>query len=444
MLRTNRNLALVVLARFVSRLGGTAVWFIGVWGTAAYVFDATPAKLAAMSAGNGVAAITGTLIAGVLIDRFGPRKVMIGAEALSIPPVVAMMFADSFVPFVVFSALFSLVGVPTWTAGASFAPYITEGKRELERANAYIEGAGSVGFVLGPAVGALVSNAVSQQAVFTVMVVGSIVAGVAAWFTRIDESRRTHLAGNAWEDLTSGLRVAYTTRSLRYFILLGTAVWFGFGAFSALEPLFYRDVVGVEVEWIGWMNTVFGAGLVSGALLLPRLPQKVLSARGLAVFTVLGGLGTVAYVGSTQLRLIAVGAFVWGLVLGTLEPLSRTLIHLDSPHEYVGRIVGTSQWHRSAGELVPLAFVPALASVLGIQETLIAGGLVVAALALASVPVAVSIDRSRGEVIATASRSGEPADGARGAAPVPAADPPDDGAVLVGEQAESVSAATRD
>ena len=48
-------------------------------------------------------------------------------------------------------------------------------------------------------------------------------------------------------------------------ILAGTAVWFGFGAFSALEPLFFRDVVGVGVEWIGWMNTAFSVGLISGA-----------------------------------------------------------------------------------------------------------------------------------------------------------------------------------
>ena len=68
--------------------------------------------------------------------------------------------------------------------------------------------------------------------------------------------------------------------------------------------------------------------------------------------------------------------------VGSFEPLLRTLLHLDSPHEYVGRIVGTAQWHRSAGELVPLAFVPILATTIGIQETLIAGGIIVAFVAL--------------------------------------------------------------
>jgi len=395
MLRSNRNLVLVILARSISRLGGAAVWFIGTMGGAAYAFNAQPKQLAIMSAINGVAAIVGSLTAGVLIDRFGPRKVMLWAEVGSIPPVLWMMVAPSLPLFVVGSALFSLFGVPTWTAGASFAPYITSGREQLERANAYIETGSSIGFVLGPAVGALIARSFTTQAVFPVMAVASVLAGVAVWFTRIDETPRPHDKGNAWQDFTEGLRMAYTTRSLRYYILLGTAVWFGFGAFQALEALFYRDVVRVDVEWLGWMNTVFGVGLVLGAAMLPRLPKKVLTARGLALLTVFAGLGSVLYVGSTDLRFIAAGALVWGFIIGAEEPLLRTLMHLDSPHEYVGRIVGTAQWHRSAGELVPLAFVPMLAVTIGIQETLIAGGVLVAIAALGSLGTAAAIDRGK-------------------------------------------------
>ena len=395
MLRRNRNLALVVFARFISRFGGAAVWFIGVWGTAAYVFGATPSQLAAMSFGNGMAAIVGSLSAGVLIDRFGPRKVMIWSEVFSIPPLVAMLFVDSFIPFVACAMLYTLFGVPTWTAGASFAPYIVEGAKPLERANSYIEGGAALGFVLGPAVAAVLSDSVGLTSVFVLTAAACAAAGVAVWFTRIDETPRAHVSGNAWTEFTSGLRLAYTSRSLRFYIFMGTAVWFGFGAFSALEPLFYRDVVGVDVEWIGWMNTALGVGLISGAALLPRLSQKVISARGLASFAMLCGLGTAMYVASTDLRLIAVGAFMLGAFLGATEPLLRTLLHLDSPHEYVGRIVGTTQWHRSAGELVPLAFVPMLAATIGIQETLIGSGLVVAVIALVGVALSARIDRHR-------------------------------------------------
>ncbi|MEA5076446.1 MAG: MFS transporter [Coriobacteriia bacterium] len=395
MLNSNRNLALVVGARFISRLGGTAVWIVGTLGGAAYAFDATPSQLAAMSMVNAVAAIIGSLVAGILIDRFGPRKVMVWAEIGSIPPVLWMMVAPSLPLFVVGSALFSLFGVPTWTAGASFAPFITSGRAQLERANSFIETGSSIGFVLGPSVGALIETWFGIHSVFWVMAVASAIAAVLAWLTRIEEKPVGHEHGNAWANFTAGLRIAYTTRTLRYFILLGTAVWVGFGGFQALESLIYRDVVGVGVEWLGWMNTLFGLGLVMGAALLPRLPDAIVSARGLSVMAVLAGLGSILYVGSTELGWIAPGAFAWGMAIGAMEPLLRTLVHLDSPHEYVGRIVGTLQWHRTAGELLPLAFVPTLAVSLGIQQTLIAGGVLVAIAALGSFGTARAIDRHR-------------------------------------------------
>jgi len=393
----DRNILLVIAARFVSRIGGTAAFFVGTWGMAAYTFDATPRELATMMFGNSVAALLGSMIAGVLIDRYGPRRVMIGAEVLAIPAVLLVASADTFVVFAVFSAIFAFVGIPTYTASASFAPYLVSDREGLERVNASIEGAGSLAFVLGPALGAAVASVASLQAVFYVMAVSSVASIALVWGVRIDESSRTSGERHPLGEFVEGLKVSYGTRSLRYYILTGSAIWLGFGAFSALEPLFYRDVVGVGVTWIGWMNAVFGVGLVSGAALLPRLPQKIVTARGFAFMTALVGVGTVAYVGSSDLRFIAAGAVVWGLLIGATEPLLRTLIQLDSPHEYVGRIMGTTHYHRNAAELVPLAIAPGLAVAFGVQSVLIGGGVVVAVVALAGWGVAAGIDRTKAE-----------------------------------------------
>jgi len=389
----NRNLTLVVIARFVSRVGGSAAFFIGTWGMAAYTFHASAKTLAWVMAGNSVAAIIGSMVAGVLIDRYGPRAVLIGAEVLTVPTCIALVFAPTFAAFVPLAWLFGLVGTPTFTAGSAFAPYLVDGREGLERANAFIEGAGSFAFVLGPAVGGAVAIVGGPRSVFIAMAVASVAAAVLIWFVHIEVTPRDSAKSHALAEFKAGLKMSYSTPSLRYFILTGTAIWFGFGAFSALEPLFYRDVVGVGVEWIGAMNSAFGVGLVSGSLLLPRLPAKLRSARGLAVMAALTGAGAILYVGSTNLKLIAVGAVAWGLVIGATEPLLRTLLHVASPHEYVGRIVGTAQYHRNAGELVPLAIAPTLAVMFGVQPTLIAGGVLVAVVALASLPIATRIDR---------------------------------------------------
>lgn len=368
------------------------MFFIGVWGVAAYTFQASAKTLAFVMAGNSIAAIVGSIAAGVFVDRIGPRRVLFIAELLTIPVVVALVFAKSWVAFVCLAWLLGLVGTPTFTAGASFAPFLVSETSELERVNAAVEGAGSAGFVLGPAIGAFLAKIFGLPSVFWLMAACSVVAAVLAWSVRID-FRGAAEQHHPFAEFRDGLKVAYSTRTLRYAILAGTAVWFGFGAFSALEPLFFRDVVKVGVEWIGWMNTAFSLGLVFGAWLLPRLPGAIVSVRGLAVMTSLCGLGAVAYVGSSDLRVIACGAAVWGFVIGVTEPLMRTVLHVASPAGYVGRVVGTAQYHRNMGELIPLAYAPALAAAFGVQATLVTGGIVVAVVVLATWPIAVSIDR---------------------------------------------------
>ncbi len=172
-------------------------------------------------------------------------------------------------------------------------------------------------------------------------------------------------------------------------------MWFGFGAFSALEPLFFRDVVGVGVEWIGWMNTAFSVGLITGAWLLPRLPTQArvgARARGDDV-AVRRGRDRVRGLDRPYGRSRAARP-CGGSSSAMTEPLMRTVLHVASPEGYVGRVVGTAQYHRNAGELVPLAFAPALAAAYGVQATLIVGGLLVAAGVLATWPIA-SVHRPR-------------------------------------------------
>ncbi len=395
MLLRDRNIALVVAARFISRLGGAAAFFVGVWGIAAYTFDATTQQLAWVMMGSAIAGALGSMVAGMLIDRFGPRKVLIGAELLTIPAVLLLASADSLTPFAIYNAMFALVGVPTFTAGASFAPYMVSGRADLEKMNSLIEAAGSLGFVLGPAVGALVAKVFGLPAVLYVMAIAALAAAGMAYLANVSDAHREREHAHPLADLKDGLKVAYGRPSLRFLLLMATTIWLGFGAFSALEPLFYRDVVGVGPEWIGWMNTLYGVGLVTGAWLLPKLGPRVMSLRGASVMAVLVGLGTLLYVGTDQLPTIAVGAAVWGVIIGATMPLVRTLLHEDAPHDYVGRVMGALQYHQSAAELVPLAMAPALAALFGVQPVLVASGVVVALISAAAYPAAARIDRAR-------------------------------------------------
>lgn len=390
----NRNLLRVAAARFISRAGGEAAFFVGVWGKAAYELHATPAQIALLMGTMAVARIAGTVLSGVLIDRYDARRVLMVAEAFFIPVALSFILPAGMAQMTVLAGLLGLFGAPVFTAAASFAPFIANEETPIETVNAWIEGAGSVSFVVGPAIGAVLVSTVGMNAIWVFDAVTSLVAVVLVWRVSTRRAERpAHERGNAMAELREGLRYTYSHRALRYPILIGTTVWLGFGAFGALEPLFYRDVLHTGVATIGWMNTLFGLGMVAGAWAFTKLPGRFTTARGLAFVSSAVGLGALAYVGTKSLVVVAIGAITWGLVIGVADVLLRTLIQASSPDELVGRIAGVSHMHRHAGELLPLSVAPALAATFGVQAVLIGGGLVLTVAGLLSLPEAAAADK---------------------------------------------------
>jgi predicted MFS family arabinose efflux permease len=196
-------------------------------------------------------------------------------------------------------------------------------------------------------------------------------------------------------ELRDGFVYSYRQPRLRFYILLGTSVWLMFGTFSTLEPLFFRDILEVEVEALGWVNSIFGLGLVGGTMLAARLPARLRSARTLTLVVGLNGVGTLLYVGTDRLPVVVAAGVVWGLIIGTMAPLHRTLIQLNSPDEMIGRITGVTHVHSEVGHLIPLLIAPALAGAFGVQPSLLYSGFAVMLIAMLAFPIAARLDRTR-------------------------------------------------
>ena len=392
----------VVLARFISRVGGEAAFFVGIWGKAAFELDANPAQLAVVMAALGVASLIGSAVAGVLIDRFDPRRVLIAGEIIFVPVAIGMIFAETIPALAATTFLLGLVGAPVFTAIASFGPFLTDDDDRLAKINGLIEGASWAAFAVGPAIGALIAGSIGIDAIFVLDAATSVAAALVVIPVTVRQIDKVGEKRRGLTELRQGFSYAYSHRRLRFYIWLGSSVWILFGAFSALEPLFFRDVLGVEVETLGWVGSTLGLGLITGTWIAGRLPQRLRTARMLTLMVGLNALGVVAYVGTDMLNVVIGAAIFWGLIIGVMAPLHRTLIQVNTPDRLMGRIMGVNHVHSEVGHLVPLAIAPFLAGVFGVQETLIFAGAVVALVAVLFWPAASRLDRTRSvEVPAT-------------------------------------------
>jgi MFS family permease len=396
----DRDVTRVVAARFISRIGGEAAFFVGIWGKAAFQLEATATELAAVMAALGIAALIGSAIAGVLVDRFDPRRVLIAGEILFVPVAIGMIFADTIPSMVVMTFALGLVGTPVYTAIASFAPYLTDDQNRLARINGYIEGASWAAFVVGPAVGALLTATAGLESIFVLDAATSAVAALLVVPVRVrDVAKQDREGSHGIDELKQGFRYSYKHAHLRFFLIVGSLVWILFGTFSALEPLFYRDVLGVTPVTMGWVNSLFGIGLVAGTLISARFPARFRNARAVVILVAANSVGDLLYVGTNRLPVVVAAGMTWGLVIGAMAPLLRTMIQIHSPDEMLGRITGVSQVNAEVAHLLPLAVAPWLAGIFGVQRSLILAGVVVGLMAMAFYPQARRLDAATDKVV---------------------------------------------
>lgn len=385
----------ILAARLISRTGGEAAFFVGIWGKAAFEFEATPGELSVLMAALGLSGLAGAAFAGVLIDRYGPRRVLIVSEIAFVPVALSGAIAADLFQLTLVSVGIGLVGTPTLTAIASFPPFLTDDEDRLGRINAWVETAGMAALISGAAAGATLAGVWGLDSIFVFDAATSVVGAILAAGVTIRTVPERDRSRSGLSDLREGFSVVYSIRRLRFYVIAATSVWLMFGLFSALEPLFYRDVLSSTPETMGWVNGIFGAGLLTGTIAATRLPSRFRGARTVILLVMANGVGSVLYTGTALLAVVTLGAVVWGFIIGVFAPLVRTMIHLNTPEGMVGRVMGTTGVHSEFAKLLPLLAAPSLAVGLGVQASLAGSGIVVAALAVFAIRTAFSLDRTR-------------------------------------------------
>lgn len=164
---------------------------------------------------------------------------------------------------------------------------------------------------------------------------------------------------------------------------IGFLGFFAYGAFDSLESLFYRDVLRVGADWMGWLSAASGVGVVVGSLLVLRIPKQRLSTRLLAAILALVGVGSMIYTGTPIVAVAAVGQVICGIGFGALAPVRTTLTQQRCEPGNVGRVSSVMRMGMNSAGTLPLLVSPALAAAFGPQAVLFGASTLAALIGLA-------------------------------------------------------------
>lgn len=397
----------LVAMRFLIYTGFQTSYFIGVIGTLTYADDASVVATSLAVLFMNVFVILGSFAGGAALDVWGPRRHFLLSIVGALATGTAIIAFGSATGIVLLGAVF--LGLTMGFAqpiATSYPAYLTDDPVELKDINSAIAMFSNVSIIVGPTLGGFVAAAASSRAVFVLMMLFTVLALIAGWGFK---PRAGQAAGYEDEpaagDITSdkvgqspnssassrvtfatSIKTVFTNSVLALLFCIIFLSNFGYGAFDPLESFFYRDVLHVGVEWMGWLSSASGVGAVLGAVLALRLPAHLVNLKTLLVALMSVGLGSLLYVGTPYVGVALVGQIALGIAWGVVNPLHNTIVQTTAPLEQLGRVNSVMGFGNMFAGVAPLAIAPWLAATFGVQQTLIGAGMVVTAVPAALLP----------------------------------------------------------
>lgn len=390
----------LVAMRFLIYTGFQTSYFIGVIGTLTYADGASVVATSLAVLFMNVFVILGSFAGGAALDAWGPRRhfrasiigaLATGAAILTLGSATGTVLAGA--------ALLGFVMGFAQPIATSYPAYLTDDPAELKDINSTITMFSNVSIIVGPTLGGFVAAAASSRAVFALMMIFTVLALIAGWgfrpqaghvvaresdpaengTTTSTVSQGSNPSASARTTFATSIKTVFTNSVLALLFCIIFLSNFGYGAFDPLESFFYRDVLHVGVEWMGWLSSACGVGAVLGAVVALRMSPRLVSLKTLLVALMSVGLGSLLYVGTPYVGVALIGQIALGVAWGVVNPLHNTIVQTTAPLEQLGRVNSVMGFGNMFAGVAPLAIAPWLAATFGVQQTLVGAGLVVTA-----------------------------------------------------------------
>jgi MFS family permease len=284
------------------------------------------------------------LVAGAVVDRFEPRRLVMATQAtamaISIVLAVTAFSGTATLPLVYLLAALGGVTLAFDAPGRQALTFELVGPRELPNAVALNAGLFNGSRVIGPAIAGLVIAAAGTGVCFVVNAISFLAVLAALASVRDDELYPVERDPSA--GLLGGTRAAFAFAwrdpQLRLVLAVVTVVsTVGFN-FHVLVPLLAADTLEVGPEGFGFLSATFGLGALTGALVTAT--TRGASWRLLA--TGAAGFGVLALAIAPVHAPIPAGVllFAIGVSFTLFTANANALVQLGAPDQLRGRLIG--------------------------------------------------------------------------------------------------------
>ncbi len=307
-------------------------------------FGASPFVAGMLLASYSLMQLVATPYLGALSDRIGRRPVLIISQVGTLLSFVLLGMANTLPLLFVARILDGVSGGNISTAQA----YISDVTDEKDRAKAFgvIGAAFGLGFILGPAIGGVLSHDDNYHLPAFVAAGISLISLLLTIFmlpeSLPEHKRNAHRRPRIID--VDGLRRAFGYRQLGLLLVIFFLFNLAQSGFQGLFVLFNNQKFGFGAKETGYLLAYVGtlAVLLQGGGIGP-IVRRFGESRTLQVGLVLGVLGFVWTGLVTSWPMLLLALLPVALGLGMATPTTNSLISRESPPEERGQVLGISQ-----------------------------------------------------------------------------------------------------
>ncbi|MGI3784181.1 MAG: MFS transporter [Janthinobacterium lividum] len=379
------------LSGYASSLVGDQIFYVAL--TWAAVSIMSPAKVGLVLVLGSLPRAAVLLAGGVLVDRVGPKRIIIVSDVLRTVVMVAAALAlgvglTGTVLIGVLAAVFGFVDGFFLPAVGAAPAFVTtqDGQTRLQALRTIVyRGAPMIGAPLASALLVAYGTA-AAFGVAAILFAGSVAALSMTRMTRPDPGPAPGddpgQPSSVFGEIRDGLRLIVSDRRLLVVVTVLAILDFGFaGPTTAGVPLLANEQ-GWGPRGIGWILGGFGVGAVATAAVLasrrPTVRAGVVAAVGLTMMSV--GLISLGLVEQLQLRSTsgmalagACGAFA-GIGTGLFGTLVNASLVMMTPVRQLGRLMAAVSLSGYLGDPLSFSLTGIAAEGLGASSTFLFGG----------------------------------------------------------------------
>jgi len=320
---------------------GQLASLIGTWITTTatswlmYRLTSSASLLAALNVAAMVPSVVLTPIAGVQIDRWDRRKILLVTQSISMLQsfaLAAFTLSDAItVPILFFLVVVQgLANSYDMPARQAFVAEIIESKQDLTNAISLNSAMFNSARLIGPAIGGIIIASAGEGYCFLLDGFSYIAVIFALRAIRpVSSPVASNVKQPFLTDIREGLDYVFRFAPLRWLILIVAATSFGATPYSVLMPAFARDSLHSGADTMGLLMASSGLGALSAAIYLASRRTvlglgKVIAGAGVLLGSSLMTLATLQSVGSSIFVLALIGCSTI-LLLSSSNSLIQTL-----------------------------------------------------------------------------------------------------------------------